>query len=95
MKIDQYSGENGDQYFPDFTLSKNGEGLASELQREGHLEEGGTSGSWRARDQQGRGGTPQNGTCTVDLFIWGFYIAFNTVKIISRQVVLWAKETSI
>ena len=28
------------------------------------------------------------------VFIWGVYVAFNTVQVISRQVVLWAEETS-
>ena len=29
------------------------------------------------------------------LFIWGFYVAFNTVQVISRRVVGRAEETSI
>ena len=28
-------------------------------------------------------------------FIWGFYVAFNTVQVISRRVVGRAEETSI
>ena len=31
---------------------------------------------------------------TIGLFIWGFYVAFNTVQVISRRVVGRAEETS-
>ena len=79
VKIGQYSGENVEQCFSDFTLSKDGEGLASR---------GTSGGRWNfwimaRKGPTGQRGNIPNGTCTVDLFIWGFYIAFNTVVTIT------------
>ena len=39
--------------------------------------------------------SPQTSTIAFDLFIYlGFYVAFNTVQVISRRVVGRAEETS-
>ena len=37
---------------------------------------------------------PKNGRSFTCLFIWGFYVTFNTVQVISRRVVGRAEETS-